>query len=196
MLLMGEYHHQIDEKSRIRIPAKLKDALGESPVILKGTDGCLFVYSQEAMNNMFATKFANNDFTQADKTKALRLLTSSTVVTEEDKQGRILLPQNLIKHAGIVKNIVTIGAFDRVEIWSEERWNEYANLDSDGYDECLKKIASKEALYELSRSRFIQRVFRQPQYQARRNVFRRHARWRWTFRGNLDARWQPYRNRS
>ena len=64
---------------------------------------------------------------------------------EEDKQGRILLPQNLIKHAGIVKNIVTIGAFDRVEIWSEERWNEYANLDSDGYDECLKKIASKEA---------------------------------------------------
>ena len=145
MLLMGEYHHQIDEKSRIRIPAKLKDALGESPVILKGTDGCLFVYSQEAMNNMFATKFANNDFTQADKTKALRLLTSSTVVTEEDKQGRILLPQNLIKPAGIVKNIVTIGAFDRVEIWSEERWNAYANLDSDDYDECLKKIASKEA---------------------------------------------------
>jgi MraZ protein len=144
MLLMGEYHHQIDEKSRIRIPAKLKDALGESPVILKGTDGCLFVYSQEAMNNMFNTKFANNDFTQADKTKALRLLTSSTVMTEEDKQGRILLPQNLIKHAGIIKNIVTIGAFDRVEIWSEERWNAYANLDSDSYDACLKKIASKE----------------------------------------------------
>ncbi len=66
MLLMGEYHHQIDEKSRIRIPSKLKEALGESPVILKGTDGCLFVYSQEAMQNMFATKFANNDFTQAD----------------------------------------------------------------------------------------------------------------------------------
>lgn len=144
MLLMGEYHHQIDEKSRIRIPAKLKDALGESPVILKGTDGCLFVYSQESMNAMFNSKFANNDFTQADKTRALRLLTSSTIITEEDKQGRILLPQNLIKHAGIVKNIVTIGAFDRVEIWSEERWNEYANLDSEGYDKCLKKIACKE----------------------------------------------------
>jgi MraZ protein len=144
MLLMGEFHHQIDEKNRIRIPSKLKEALGDSPVILKGTDGCLFVYSQESMNGMFEAKFANNDFTQEDRTKALRLLTSSSIYAEEDKQGRILLPPHLIKHAGIQKNIVTIGAFDRVEIWSEERWNAYANLDSDEYDECLKKIASKE----------------------------------------------------
>ena len=144
MLLMGEFHHQIDEKNRIRIPSKLKEALGDSPVILKGTDGCLFVYSQEAMNGMFEAKFANNDFTQEDKTKALRLLTSSSIYAEEDKQGRILLPPHLIKHAGIQKNIVTIGAFDRVEIWSEERWNTYANLDANEYDECLKKIASKE----------------------------------------------------
>ena len=142
--MLADDDHQIDEKNRIRIPSKLKDALGDSPVILKGTDGCLFVYSQEAMNGMFASKFANNDFTQEDKTKALRLLTASSIYAEEDKQGRILLPPHLIQHAGIQKNIVTIGAFDRVEIWSEERWNAYANLDANEYDECLKKIASKE----------------------------------------------------
>ena len=140
MLLMGEYHHQIDEKSRIRIPAKLKDALGESPVILKGTDGCLFVYSQEAMNNMFATKFANNDFTQADKTKALRLLTSSTVVTEEDKQGRILIPSVLREFAGLEKDVVLVGVSRRIEIWNKEKWSEITAQYDDNMDEIAANL--------------------------------------------------------
>lgn len=46
-MLTGEYHHQIDEKGRIRIPAKLKEALGVSPMITRGSNGCLFVFSKE-----------------------------------------------------------------------------------------------------------------------------------------------------
>ena len=64
----------------------------------------------------------------------------SAKIAEEDKQGRILLPQSLIKKAGIVKNIVTIGAYDRVEIWSEERWAAYVEDDNMDFDECLKSL--------------------------------------------------------
>ena len=74
---------------------------------------------------------------------AIRLIASSAVVVEEDKQGRVLLPQSLIRLAGIVKNIVTVGMFNRVEIWSEERWNEFVSKNSADFDECLKTLRNK-----------------------------------------------------
>ena len=145
MFLFGEYSHQLDEKGRIRIPAKLKEALGPAPVIMKGTDGCLFVYSQEQALKVFKDKFdsekGSSNFSDVDKTKAMRLMASKTQQVEEDKQGRILLNPKLIEYAQIKKNIVSIGALDRVEIWSEERWNEYSKVDADAYDEIIKSLA-------------------------------------------------------
>ena len=140
MMLTGEYHHQIDEKGRIRIPAKLKEALGMSLVITRGSNGCLFVFSKEKAEKMFENSFEGDDLADTPRTRALRLISSSAAVAEEDKQGRILLPPSLIKKAGIVKNIVTIGAYDRVEIWSEERWQAYVDDDNMDFDECLKSL--------------------------------------------------------
>lgn len=131
-MFIGQYAHQIDEKGRIRIPSKFKEELGEKPFITCGSNGCLFVYSGEEAQRVLLKKFKDNDFADAETAKALRILMSNAIFAEEDKQGRILLPQHLIKHAGIKKNIITIGAFNRVEIWSEENWikyNEECDLD-------------------------------------------------------------------
>lgn len=143
-MLLGEYRHQIDEKGRVRIPAKLKEQLGQNPFITRGTNGCLFVYSKEEADKVFFEKFKDNDFADSEKSRPLRLLTSSAIFADEDKQGRILLPQHLIKHAKIVKNIVTIGAFNRVEIWSEENWDAYTEGGDNDFDACLKLIAKKD----------------------------------------------------
>ncbi len=137
-MFIGQQSHQIDEKGRIRIPSKFKDELGHKPFITCGSNGCLFVYSGEEAKKVLFKKFNDNDFADAKSAKALRMLMSNAIFAEEDKQGRILLPQNLISHAGIIKNIVTIGAFNRVEIWSEERWNSY-NQGVD-FDEALQLI--------------------------------------------------------
>ena len=51
-MLMGEYHHNIDEKSRLIIPAKFRSELGERFVITKGLDKCLFVYSETEWNKL------------------------------------------------------------------------------------------------------------------------------------------------
>ncbi len=139
-MFTGEYHHQIDEKGRIRIPAKLKDALGETPVITRGSDGCLFVFTKEKADEIFSSNFDGNDLTSSEKTRAKRFIASSAEVLEEDKQGRVLLSPSLIRLAGITKNIVTIGAYDRVEIWSEERWNAYIGDGNTDFDECLKSL--------------------------------------------------------
>lgn len=139
-MFTGEYHHQLDEKGRIRIPAKLKDALGAAPVITRGSDGCLFVFTKEKADEMFFSNFEGNEFASSEKTKARRILASSASVLEEDKQGRVLLSPKHIALAGITKNVVTIGAYDRVEIWSEERWNEYVGGSELDFDDCLKSL--------------------------------------------------------
>ena len=46
-MFMGEFHHNIDDKSRIVLPSKFRDELGESFGVTRGLDGCLFVYSKE-----------------------------------------------------------------------------------------------------------------------------------------------------
>ena len=53
-MLLGEYNHNIDEKGRLIIPAKLREGLGDSFVICNGLEGCLFVYSQEEWNKFVA----------------------------------------------------------------------------------------------------------------------------------------------
>ena len=126
MLLFGKYEHQIDEKNRIRIPAKLKDALGANPVIMKGTSPCLVVYSSERASEVIKAKFEkiiDGTVTDEDEMDLLRDLTSNTQNAEEDKQGRVKIEKDLVEYARLKKDIVTIGVYDRVEIWSAEEWN-------------------------------------------------------------------------
>lgn len=126
MLLFGKYEHQIDEKNRIRIPAKLKDALGANPVIMKGTSPCLVVYSSERASEVIKAKFEkiiDGTVTDEDEMDLLRDLTSNTQNAEEDKQGRVKIEKDLVEYARLKKDIVTIGVYDKVEIWSAEEWN-------------------------------------------------------------------------
>lgn len=126
MLLFGKYEHQMDEKNRIRIPAKLKDALGANPVIMKGTSPCLVVYSSERASEVIKAKFEkiiDGTVTDEDEMDLLRDLTSNTQNAEEDKQGRVKIEKDLVEYARLKKDIVTIGVYDKVEIWSAEEWN-------------------------------------------------------------------------
>lgn len=145
-MLTGEFHHQIDEKGRLRIPSKLKEELGKDPVMVKGSSGCLFILPKERAEKLFAKCFDDGDFADFvddERTRALRDLASSYTPVEEDKQGRVQIPASLIKLAGITKNVVTIGAFSRAEIWSEERWEEYRNANG-GFAKSVASLAAKK----------------------------------------------------
>lgn len=128
-MFIGTYRHQTDEKSRLRMPTKFKEGLGEGFIVAKGTNGCLFAFTQEEFENLYK-KLENVSIFDVEAQKPLRALLSSAFVTEEDKQGRILLPQELRNYAKITKNVVTIGVGGRVEIWSEENFNAYNTEES------------------------------------------------------------------
>lgn len=129
--MLGTYPHQLDDKNRIRIPAKLKTELKDNYTLTKGVDGCIYVFAKEAFAAHIGGKQGEVSIGDRAAQKPLRLLMASAYELTEDKQGRIILPAELIKHAGIKKNVVILGVGNRAEIWDEERWNAYSSGEDD-----------------------------------------------------------------
>lgn len=144
MAYVGKYNHQLDQKNRLRIPAKLKGELGENFAIVRGTSGCLFIYSAEQFAALYEAKAKEISFvTEEGKeaTDALRKMVATMSVPEEDNQGRFILDANLRKVAKINKNVVFVGMFDRIELWAAEVYEErFKELDDDEYDKALEPL--------------------------------------------------------
>ena len=136
-MFMGEYHHTIDDKGRITIPAKLRYEFGGEFIVSKGLDGCLFLYPKDEWNNVTA-KYKELPNTR-DARNYLRIMLGGAVNSEFDKQGRINLPGPLVGHADLKKDCIIIGVNERLEIWSKDRWE---NFLSDN-EESISDIADK-----------------------------------------------------
>ncbi|WP_067838858.1 division/cell wall cluster transcriptional repressor MraZ [Amphibacillus sediminis] len=125
-MFMGEYKHNIDAKGRMIVPAKFRDELGESFVVTRGLDQCLFVYPM-AEWRILEEKIKKLPLTKKDARAFTRFFFSGAVECEIDKQGRINLPAPLRQYADLEKECAVIGVSNRVEIWSEHVWNSYVN---------------------------------------------------------------------
>ena len=116
-MLGGEYRHNLDPKNRIFIPAKLREELGATFVVAKDIrEKCLKVYSLSGWEN-YITPLREQKRKLSEK--ILRFLHASLVQVTPDSQGRIVLPQELVVHAEIEKNVVIVGCCDYAEIWAE-----------------------------------------------------------------------------
>lgn len=120
------YLHQLDAKNRMRIPAKFREELGSNYSITVGTGNCLYVYTEEQMQKVKASLSNINPYREK-QLKMARFVLYNTWQAEEDNQGRIRLPDNLIKWAKIQKNLIVFKGPECIEIWSEEVWNDYFN---------------------------------------------------------------------
>ena len=122
MMFMGEYNHTIDAKGRLIIPSKFRESLGDTFVVTKGLDGCLFVYENEEWN-AFEEKLKSLPITNKEARQFVRFFLAGAAEVEVDKQGRILVPNILREFAQISKDVVLIGVASRIEIWSKERFD-------------------------------------------------------------------------
>ena len=129
-MLMGEYHHNIDEKLRIIIPAKFRDEIGNECVITRGIDECLFVYSLSNWDKI-VKKLETLPFTKKDARTFNRFFMSSATVCDFDRQGRINIPASLVLYADIKKECTIIGVDDRLEVWATDKFD---SLISDNLD--------------------------------------------------------------
>ena len=140
IMFMGQYEHTIDTKGRIIIPAKYRNELGDTFVITKGLDGCLFIYpSQEWID--FADKLMGLSSSQNTRRLQRQFLSKAMEVTT-DKQGRILIPGLLRESAGLEKDVVLVGVASRIEIWSKDRWLQSISTYDDDMDEVAANMES------------------------------------------------------
>lgn len=126
-MFYGRYQHQLDDKGRLRIPPPLRKLLGDDPMIFCSFEKCLFVYTGEDFEKLVKDRFKNADLLDSDMNDIKRAIFSSTQPLVEDKQGRVALNSMFVEACGFKKNLITIGALDRVEIWDEDTYNEHMN---------------------------------------------------------------------
>ena len=124
IMLMGEFHHNIDEKGRLIIPSKFRSELGERLIITKGLDKCLFVYSGTEWNKVMQ-KVDSLQFTKKNVRAFERTFIGGASIIEFDKQGRINITSPLVHYANIQKECVIIGVNERLEIWGLEEFDKY-----------------------------------------------------------------------
>ena len=138
-MFIGEHNHTLDDKGRITIPSKFREDLGEEFVITKGLDSCLFVYPKDEWT-IFENKLKTLPLTNKDARAFVRFFFAGASACSLDKQGRILIPSNLRKHARLEKESTIIGVATRVEIWSSETWKEYTEDDNLSYENIAENM--------------------------------------------------------
>jgi transcriptional regulator MraZ len=123
-MFRGQYDHTIDDKGRLSIPAKLREALGKDrTLVLTSFEAFITVFPMKAWRNM-EERIRNNPTFKRDMRDFLRLVYSSAEDVEIDPQGRILISQGLRQRAGISRDVVILGVMDQIEIWDKARWEE------------------------------------------------------------------------
>lgn len=137
-MFIGEYQHAIDPKNRIIIPSKFREYIGDKFVMTKGLDNCLYAYTVEEWGNL-EKKLRDLPFSSKDARAFTRFIFSGAAECPLDKQGRTIIPGNLIEYAHIKKDIVIIGVSTRFEVWSKENWDEYNSSNID-FEEIAEKM--------------------------------------------------------
>ena len=138
-MFIGEYHHSVDDKGRLIIPSKFREELGNNFIITRGIENCLFVYSMESWEKI-VNKLETLPFTKKDARAFIRFFLSGASEAEFDKQGRINITSPLISYANITKECVVIGTGDRLEIWSEESWNDFFTSAKDSMSDIAENL--------------------------------------------------------
>jgi MraZ protein len=138
-MFMGEYQHSIDEKGRMIVPAKFRDALGANFVITRGLDQCLFIYPETEWS-VLEQKLKSLPLMKSDARAFTRFFFSGATECELDKQGRVNIPNNLVEHAKLAKDCVVLGVSNRVEIWSKEIWGTYFKQSEESFNEIAEKL--------------------------------------------------------
>jgi MraZ protein len=138
-MFIGEYRHTFDAKNRISVPAKFRKELGKTVIVTRGLDRCLFVYPLSAWKRE-AAKLAEHSTGSAAGRGLSRLMLSGASEADVDSAGRILVPDYLKEFASLGMKAVVAGVNERVELWDEEKWNEYTatiERDADALAESL-----------------------------------------------------------
>jgi len=141
-MFIGEYNYSIDSKNRVVIPSEFRPELGDTMYLGRGLDKCLFVFDEQECRLLQQKYSALSDLSENAR-NLKRLIFSGMVRVSPDSQGRIKITPPLMQYSSIKKEVVIIGAENRVEIWAKELWDKLISEKGNNIGSLAEIIDSK-----------------------------------------------------
>jgi MraZ protein len=121
-MLLGEFEHTIDDKSRLTLPARFRQAFTDGVVVSRGMDGCLYAYPRPDWALAIEARLNELDPLSKETRRLRRYFYAGATEGELDGQGRVGIPGALIEHAKLGRDVVVAGVHDHLEIWDRAAW--------------------------------------------------------------------------
>lgn len=138
-MLLGTHTPKLDEKGRLILPAKFREEFEGGVVVTAGQDRCLYVFSQKEFDELYA-KIRLAPITSGAAREFIRAFMANANSEVPDKQGRVTLPANLRKYAGLNRDLVVIGVGARAEIWDANTWNDGMAARDEAFSKIVEEV--------------------------------------------------------
>ena len=142
-MLLGEYEHTIDDKNRLTLPARFREAFAQGIVVTRGMDGCLYAYTRPAWERVVESRLAQLDPLSREARTMMRFFFSGAAEGELDRQGRFMIPAALSRHAALGRDVVVAGVHDHLEIWDRETWRRELNEVEGSAEHVAQRLAAQ-----------------------------------------------------
>jgi MraZ protein len=139
-MFLGRFSHNLDAKGRLAIPAKFRGTLADGLVVTRGIDRCLSVYPMAAWQTL-AERVSALSISDPDARQFKRMVFAEAMDEELDSQGRIVLPPELRRYAGIDREAVVVGMNTYIELWDPARWEAMSLATEDEGSSIAQRLA-------------------------------------------------------
>ena len=138
-MFFGTYTPKLDDKGRLFLPAKFRDELLEGLVVTRGQERCLTVWSLPDFGRL-TDRLREAPVTNKGTRDYVRMLFAAASQEVPDKQGRITIPPVLREYASLGREVMVIGAMNRVEIWDPTAWRAYSEEQEQRFSELSDEV--------------------------------------------------------
>jgi MraZ protein len=142
-MLVGEYEHTIDDKNRLTLPAKFRQAFSEGLVLSRGIERCLYAYPRSEWTATVQSRLGELDLLSKEGRVMQRYFFAGAAEAELDKQGRVMVPSSLGSYAGLRKEVVVAGIHDHLEIWDRAAWRAHLDEIEGSAEDVAERLATK-----------------------------------------------------
>ena len=138
-MFFGTYTPKLDDKGRLFLPAKFREDLADGLVVTRGQERCLTVWSMADFQKL-TDRLREAPVTNKGTRDYVRMLFAAASQEIPDKQGRINIPSVLREYASLGKDVMVIGAMNRVEIWDPQSWQEYSEAQEQVFSDLSDEV--------------------------------------------------------
>ncbi|MPV49527.1 MULTISPECIES: division/cell wall cluster transcriptional repressor MraZ [unclassified Pseudactinotalea] len=138
-MFLGTYEPKLDDKGRLILPAKYREAMAPGVIVTRGQERCLYAFPRQRFEQVLA-ELEDSPLTSKQNRAYTRVFLSGASDEIPDKQGRVTIPAVLRKYAGLSRDLAVIGSGTKIEIWDAAAWQTYLEEQEDLYTELTEEV--------------------------------------------------------